>query len=141
MKRKHPIPTVDAIILHYEKGKFQGIVLVERKFEPKGMALPGGLAEYGESLEECVKREAKEETGLTINIIKQLHTYSNPKRDKRFHSISTVFLATGRGKLKAGDDAKGVKVYSLKEIPKRLCFDHRKILKDSLKEIKKEIEK
>lgn len=133
-----PLIAVDAIILLFEKKKFKGIILVERKFEPKGLAFPGGIVEYGETLEECVKREVEEETSLKIKIVKQLHTYSDPKRDKRFHCIGTAFLAKASGKPKAGDDAKKTIIYSLNKIPK-LCFDHNKILRDSMKEIKKAI--
>lgn len=125
-----PFVAVDALIKHYEKKKLAGIVLVERKNPPKGWALPGGFVDYGETLEQAVKREAREETGLKIKIIRQLHTYSNPKRDPRIHCISVAFLCKASGKLKHGSDAKKVKVFPLNRLPK-LAFDHKKMVSDS----------
>jgi O-acetyl-ADP-ribose deacetylase (regulator of RNase III)/ADP-ribose pyrophosphatase YjhB (NUDIX family) len=124
-----PFTTVDVII---EIGG--GVVVIQRSNPPFGWALPGGFVDYGESLEEAVVREAKEETNLDITDIKQLHTYSDPKRDARFHTISTVFIAKAKGTPKAGDDAAGVKVVSLKDIEDYdFAFDHKEILRDYLK--------
>jgi len=126
---RNPFPTVD-VIIEYE-GK---IVLIERKNPPYGYALPGGFVDYGETLEECAKREAKEETGLEIEDLELLSCYSDPKRDPRFHTITTVFVAKGKGTLKAGDDAKRAFLVPIDQIPwDKLCFDHGKILKDYLK--------
>ncbi|MBU0636098.1 NUDIX hydrolase [Candidatus Micrarchaeota archaeon] len=129
LKNKYPFPTVDAVIKYSENGKFKGLVLVERKFPPYGWAFPGGFVEQGESLETAVAREAIEETGLKIKIEKQFHTYSQPKRDPRIHTISTVFICSASGKIKRGSDAKNARVFALQEIPK-LCFDHADILAD-----------
>ncbi len=129
LQNKYPFPAVDAVIKYFENEKFKGIVLVERKFPPLGWAFPGGFVEQGESLESAVVREAKEETGLDIEIEKQFHTYSEPKRDPRIHTISTVFICKASGKIQSGSDAKNVKLFSLEKTPK-LCFDHEKILDD-----------
>ncbi|MDD5432702.1 MAG: NUDIX hydrolase [Candidatus Omnitrophica bacterium] len=124
-----PFVTVDAII--EINGK---IVVIERSNPPFGYALPGGFVDYGESLEDAVTREAKEETGLKLLNLKQFHTYSNPYRDPRFHTIGTVFTAKGKGKPKAGDDACGLRLVSPKEIGKlTFAFDHKKIIQDYLK--------
>jgi len=123
-----PYLTVDAII---ELPK--GIVLIQRSNPPFGWALPGGFVDYGESLEDAVKREAKEETNLDLTEIKQFHTYSDPQRDPRFHTVGTVFIAKAKGTPKAGDDAAGLKIVPLSEIEKLdLAFDHKKILQDYL---------
>ena len=123
-----PYVTVDAII-----EVSGGIVIIQRKNPPFGWALPGGFVDYGESLEEAVKREAKEETNLDLTEIRQLHTYSNPSRDPRFHTIGTVFIAQAKGKPKAGDDAGDLKVIKLSQIEKlEFAFDHKKILQDYL---------
>lgn len=106
-----------------------GIVLVKRKFPPIGWALPGGHVDLDETLEDAVIREAKEETGLDIRLERQLHTYSDPARDKRNHIITTVFVADAKGDMRAGDDAEEVAVFSLDSIPK-LEFDHNRILID-----------
>lgn len=124
-----PFTTVDAII---EIGG--GIVLIQRSNPPFGFALPGGFVAYGESLEEAVKREAKEETSLDLEDLKQFHTYSQPGRDPRFHTIATVFIAKGKGKPRAGDDAAGLKVVKLSEMQNLdFAFDHKNILQDYLK--------
>jgi len=130
---RNPIPTVDIIIEIRDC-----IVLIKRKNPPFGWAIPGGFVEYGESLEETAYREAKEETGLEVTDLKQLHTYSEPERDPRYHTVSTVFIANGKGRLKAGTDADDVRLFDLKKIPKNLVFDHGKILDDYLNH-KKEI--
>jgi O-acetyl-ADP-ribose deacetylase (regulator of RNase III)/ADP-ribose pyrophosphatase YjhB (NUDIX family) len=128
-----PFTTVDAIIEipASPAGGEHGIVVIERKNPPFGWALPGGFVDYGESLEEAVKREAKEETDLDLTELKQFHTYSEPDRDPRFHTIGTVFIAKGKGKPKAGDDAGGLKIINLSEVEGLdFAFDHKKILKD-----------
>jgi ADP-ribose pyrophosphatase YjhB (NUDIX family) len=123
-----PFTTVDAII--EVKG---GIVVIERPNPPFGFALPGGFVDCGESLEEAVAREAKEETGLKLYNVRQFHTYSDPKRDPRFHTIGTVFIAKAKGRPKAGDDAAALRVVKLRDISKmKFAFDHAKILKDYL---------
>ncbi|MDD5692602.1 MAG: NUDIX hydrolase [Candidatus Omnitrophica bacterium] len=112
----------------------EGIVVIQRSNPPFGWALPGGFVDYGESLEDAVVREAKEETNLDLIGVKQFHTYSDPQRDPRFHTVGTVFIAKGKGKPKAGDDAAGLKVVKLSEIEKlEFAFDHKKIIQDYLK--------
>jgi len=75
-ERKHPVPTVDLIIEIALLSGRTGLVLIERKNPPYGWALPGGLVEYGETLEQAAVREAKEETSLEVRLIQQFHTYS-----------------------------------------------------------------
>ncbi len=129
-EHKNPIPTVDIIIeIQREDGK-EGIVLIKRKNPPHGWAIPGGFVDYGESLEEAAVREAKEETSLDIQLKKQLHTYSDPDRDPRQHTISTVFVASARGRPKAEDDAQEIGIFTKEEINFSLAFDHNKILTD-----------
>jgi len=124
-----PFVTVDAIIEIDD-----GIVLIQRSNPPFGLALPGGFVDYGESLEEAVIREAKEETDLDLEGVRQFHTYSEPDRDPRFHTIGTVFIAKANGKPKAGDDAASLRIVKLSEIKNLdFAFDHKKILQDYLK--------
>lgn len=124
-----PYATVDVII--ELRG---GLVLIERSNPPYGLALPGGFVDYGETLEDAVIREAKEETNLELESLKQFHAYSDPVRDPRFHTISTVFTAEGKGTPKSGDDAKALKVIPRKDLLKfNYAFDHKKIIEDYLK--------
>ena len=122
---KNPIPTVDIII--ELKG---GVVLIKRKNLPEGWALPGGFVDYGETLEYAAAREAKEETGLDIKLIRQFHTYSDPRRDPRHHTITTVYVAKAQGTAIAGDDAKEAGVFQKEALPDKIAFDHKEILND-----------
>ena len=125
-----PFTTVDVII----EIEPDAIVVIERSNPPFGLALPGGFVDYGESLEDAVVREAKEETDLDLSDLKQFHTYSEPDRDPRFHTIGTVFLAKAKGKPQAGDDAKGLKIVKLSEVKDLdFAFDHKKIIQDYIK--------
>lgn len=131
---KKPFPTVDIVIEVERDDGGPGIVLIERKNPPYGWALPGGFVDYGESLEKAAVREAKEETSLDIELLKQLHTYSDPGRDPRFHTITTVYLAKAKGRPRAQDDAKNIGVFTMEDRPRPLAFDHEKILVDYLKD-------
>lgn len=123
-----PYVTTDIIIEMPE-----GIILIERSNPPFGWALPGGFVDRGESLETAARREAKEETGLDLDDLKQFHTYSDPSRDQRFHTVTTVFTARGVGAPMAGDDAKGLKVIALSDLRNyRYAFDHNQVIDDYL---------
>ncbi|MFH1612949.1 MAG: macro domain-containing protein [bacterium] len=125
---KYPLPTVDAIIKKDDK-----IILIERKNPPFGWALPGGFVEYGESLEQAIIREVKEETNLEIETLEQFHTYSAPNRDPRFHTITTVFIVSCKGKIKAQSDAQKVNEFNFNELPENMAFDHKKVINDWMK--------
>ena len=121
----NPSPTVDTII-----EVAGGIILIERGNEPFGWALPGGFVDYGETLEQAAVREALEETSLAIHNLRLLGCYSDPSRDPRQHTISTVYVAQGEGTARAGDDAANISVFPPDALPQPLCFDHAKILQD-----------
>jgi 8-oxo-dGTP diphosphatase len=121
---RNPTPTVDIII---EIGA--QIVLIERKNPPYGWALPGGFVDYGESYEAAALREAEEETGLSVTGLRQFHTYSDPGRDPRQHTASTVFIAQATGQPQAGDDAGKAELFAEDRLP-QLAFDHGRILAD-----------
>ncbi len=131
-KPRNPVPTVDLIIEVDRPGRPAGIVLIRRKNPPFGWALPGGFVDYGESLEEAAVREAREETSLRVEILGQFHTYSDPRRDPRQHTVSTVFLAEARGEPRAADDAREARVFDPRRVEVDLAFDHRRILDDYL---------
>jgi ADP-ribose pyrophosphatase YjhB (NUDIX family) len=120
-----PAPTVDVII--ETKG---GIVLIKRKNPPYGWAIPGGFVDYGESAPHAALREAKEETGLDVRLTGLLGVYSDPGRDPRFHTISTVFTGVADGLPVGLDDAAEAGVFRLDNLPETLAFDHAKILAD-----------
>ena len=127
-----PYLTVDGIVEIYDKEeKFQGIVIIQRKNEPIGTALPGGFVDVGESVEEALKREMKEEISLDVEIQDLLGVYSDPARDRRFHTVSVVFTCKAYGEPVGADDAKEAVIVSL-DSPKlqELVFDHAKIVED-----------
>ncbi len=125
MTQRNPVPTVDIIIRQGE-----GIILIKRKNPPPGWALPGGFVDYGETLEDAAIREAQEETGLNIKNLRQFHSYSDPRRDSRQHTISTVFVADAEGTAQAGDDAGDLGVFHPGNLPEEMAFDHRQIVDD-----------
>ena len=135
---RNPFPTVDLIIEAVGPDGRRGIVLIERKNPPPGWALPGGVVDYGETLEEAARREAREETSLEVELVRQFHTYSDPARDPRKHTISTVFIARASGTPRAHDDAKEARVFGRDAIPAILAFDHRRILDDYFAALKEE---
>jgi 8-oxo-dGTP diphosphatase len=125
MNYRNPLLTVDVIIECPG-----GIVLIERRNPPLGWALPGGFVDYGESLEAAAVREAAEETSLEIRLVEQMHTYSDPGRDPRHHTVTTVFIARADGVPRAADDARDAAVFSAENLPNPIVFDHPAILKD-----------
>jgi 8-oxo-dGTP diphosphatase len=126
-----PFLTVDVLIIFNGK-----LVLIRRKNPPfqDHFALPGGFVDVGETVETAAVREAKEETGLDVELIKLLGVYSDPARDPRGHTVSVCFLAVGRGNLKAGSDASDTGLFGINEIPE-LAFDHNKIIENTRRDI------
>lgn len=134
-EHSNPVPTVDIII-----ETNNGIVLIERKNPPYGWAIPGGFVDYGESYETAAVREAQEETGLRVQLQRQFHTYSDPGRDPRMHTASTVYIATASGRPKGGDDAKRAEIFTRENLPD-LVFDHARILADYFADKEEEFRK
>ena len=124
---QNPTPTVDVII---ELADRPGtVVLIERKHTPIGWALPGGFVDRGEWVADAGVREAKEETGLDVELTELFHVYSDPARDARPHTMSPVFLARAGGAPVGSDDAPAARVFALDALPP-LVFDHATILAD-----------
>jgi len=137
MAIKTPFVAVDGIIKLYDTDEnFQGIIFIERKNPPYGIALPGGFVDIGESCEDALIREMQEEVTLDVTIESLLGVYSDPSRDERFHTVSAVYVCKAYGKPKAADDAKKVFIYKTSQVPlKSLVFDHAQILEDFIKSL------
>lgn len=132
MNRRYsgPALTVDAVWIR------GGRVLLVRRGRPPfrgSWALPGGFVEVGETVEEAVLRELREETGLVGRLERLVGVYSDPGRDPRKHTVSVVFAIRGEGgEPKAGDDAGAAAWVPLAPRP-ALAFDHERILEDALR--------
>lgn len=125
-----PLLAVDIII---EPEQTPGrILLIERLNPPYGHALPGGFVDIGETLEQAAVREALEETSMAVTLKALLGCYSDPERDPRGHTVSAVYIATGRGEPEARDDARTVQLIDPQHPPQPLAFDHALILQDYL---------
>ena len=129
MNHRNPAPTVDIIIELIDR-RDRPIVLIERKNEPMGWAIPGGFVDYGESLETAAVREAKEEVSLDVELVEQFYVYSAPDRDPRQHTLTIVFIATAKGNPAAADDAKNLGIFNQYDLPQNLCFDHDRVMND-----------
>ena len=127
---RNPIPTVD--ILVELDGHPGTLVFIERANEPRGWALPGGFVDYGEMLIDAAIREAKEEISLDVHIVELFHVYSDPTRDPRQHTMSTVFIARAAGAPVGADDAARAIVCAPSDLPGPLVFDHATIVADYL---------
>ncbi len=122
-----PSPTVDVVIaLPGDR-----VVLVRRKYPPPGWAIPGGFVDVGETLEAAAVREATEETGLDVTLVDLLYVYSDPRRDPRRHTVSTVYLGRAVGEPKGADDADEAVAFRWDALPEPLAFDHGEILRDA----------
>ena len=144
MAWRNPTPTVDVVVVR--PGTPEAVLLIRRRNPPPGWALPGGFVDEGERLAVAARREVMEETGLEVELDALLHVYSDPTRDPRKHTMSTVYV--GRVERDAapvaGDDAADVlwvEVDTLRDaldLPTPslhgapLAFDHATILADWL---------
>jgi len=87
---------------------------------------------FGLTALEMGRERRRKEQALAIErrLLGQLGTYSDPARDPRKHTISTVFIARASGTPNAGDDAGNIGIFARREIDFPLAFDHARILKD-----------
>jgi 8-oxo-dGTP diphosphatase len=127
-----PLLTVDIIILLGGK-----LVLIQRLNPPyQGQwALPGGFVDVGETVKDAATREAKEETGLDVELKELVGVFSDPNRDPRGHTVTICFTATGHGSLKASSDARDAALFDPDDLP-TLAFDHEKIIRTAAKQIR-----
>src|SRR4051794_2222665 len=126
MTQRGPRSAADALIeLPDER-----IVLIRRRNPPPGWAIPGGFIDEGESADTAAVREAREETGLEVELTELFHVYSDPDRDPRHQTLSVIFLARADGDPTGGDDAVEARAFHPNRVPYDLAFDHARILAD-----------
>ncbi len=137
MLKKMPMLVVDGVVIENNR-----VLLVGRKIPPflGHNVLPGGFVDYKETLEKAVVREVKEETGLRTKVVKFVGFYDNPERDPRGHTVSAAFLLkiTG-GKIRGSSETKNVAFHHLNKLPDKMGFDHKKMVKDALKMLRKRV--
>jgi 8-oxo-dGTP diphosphatase len=141
-KHPHPAVTVDGVVFGFDETDLK-LLLIQRELEPfKGKwALPGGFVRMEEDLEEAVRRELADETGITRLYLEQLYSFGDPKRDPRERVISIAYYALVKladHKLRAASDAVDVAWFPVAELPK-LAFDHEKIVEVALKRLKAKV--
>ena len=129
---KYPRPsvTVDVVIVTHEAQP--RVLLIRRKADPFAgtWAIPGGFVDPDETLAAAAARELREETGVEAIDLEQLAAFGDPGRDPRGWTISVAFLArvAAGTTATAADDAASVGWHRLDKLPKKLAFDHDKIL-------------
>lgn len=134
MNVETPKLAVDVICYHPLKKE---IVLIQRKYPPLGMALPGGFVDVGETVEDAAKREMKEELNLDLSNLRFVGIYSDPARDPRRHVVSIAYVSYFVGTPVAGDDAKSFVMKSVDDVLRnldQLAFDHAHIIQDAVRQ-------
>lgn len=131
---------VDAVVFGYDAEEGVSVLLIKRKFEPfqKSWALPGGLVKEDESLEEAVRRELREESGIDVTYLEQLYSFGQPDRDPRNRVVSITYYGLVRPKdyqLSAQTDAEDVAWFNIHKLPK-LAFDHKQIVEMAIKRLR-----
>jgi 8-oxo-dGTP diphosphatase len=135
---------VDAIVFGYSKNDGVSVLLIKRKYEPfkNCWAIPGGFVLENESLEDAVKRELHEETGVEVNYLEQLYSFGEPNRDPRQRVISIAYFAlvnsTHFSALKASTDAEEAQWFPINKLP-ALAFDHKKILQVAIERVRAKV--
>jgi ADP-ribose pyrophosphatase YjhB (NUDIX family) len=121
-------PILSACIIIERDGKF---LLINRS-DGLGYTIPGGIVRYRETLEQCVLREAQEETGYNVTITSIVGIYSSPKRDPRLRAVSIAY----KGSIISGEeqDSKEGKTcwHTTGDVFGHMAFDCELMLKDYL---------
>lgn len=130
-----PMAVADCVAI-----KNNSVLLVKRAYPPfKGVwCLPGGFMDNDETIEETALRELEEETGAKGRIISLVGVYSGPKRDPRCNTLDAAYLieivsSTGRRDKESSD----MRFFPFNKLPKRMGFDHSRIIKDAIKILRK----
>ena len=130
--------TVDAVVFGLDDADLK-VLLIQRGQEPfiGRWALPGGFVHVDETLDQAVRRELQEETGLTKVFLEQLYTIGGLDRDPRERVVTVAYYALVRmsdHRVQAATDASNAAWFALDDLP-RLAFDHEAIIDQGLKRL------
>lgn len=124
--------TVDVLVINKNTNE---ILLIKRLNEPYKdyWALPGGFVDENEDLEQAARRELFEETNVETSEMTQVGAFGKPNRDPRGHMVSIAYQTylIENQIVKAKDDAKEIRWFSIKNLPE-LAFDHLEIINSIL---------
>jgi 8-oxo-dGTP diphosphatase len=131
--------TVDAVVFRKNGNKLE-VLLIQRKHTPFAgkWALPGGFVDMDETVEQAVVRELEEETGLKMENLQQLFTFSEIGRDPRGRTVSVTFFgitSMHNSLVKGGDDAKDAQWFTIDQLPE-LAFDHIRAVEMAISKLK-----
>ena len=121
-------PLLGAGIVIEQDGKF---LLIDRS-DGLGYTIPGGIVRHRETVEQCVLREAREETGYVVNITGLVGIYSSLKRDPRFRAVAIAYKGSIVGGTPHGSSEGEPCWRSPDEVFGRMAFDCESMLKDYL---------
>ena len=112
------------------------ILLIKRHTVPFSgyWALPGGRVDSGETVEQTIVREVKEETGLDVAVMRKIDEYHEQgvQYSVEYDYYPACFLVkTVGGKIKKQErEIEEIKLFSLNEVPEALAFEHALMIKD-----------
>ena len=129
-----PRSTADVLCYRFREQTLE-VLLVQRKYDPfqHHWAIPGGFVEPDETIGEAAKRELEEETGLSLEQLRQFQSYGGPDRDPRGPVLTVCYvglLRPGHASAEAASDAEDTKWHDAHD-PPELAFDHERILSDA----------
>ena len=159
-KFERPSVTADIVIFTLDSSDELNILLIKRGGFPYKdcWAIPGGFLEAGkESIDEAAARELRTETNIDNVYLKQLYTFGDPGRDPRTTVLSVAYTALvpkHKLNIKAGDDAKEAKLFTIKYdvngiiftnenkviFESDLAFDHAEIIKMAITRLRNRID-
>jgi 8-oxo-dGTP diphosphatase len=128
---RHPTLSVGMIPVYPD-----GRIVLARRVDSDRFAVPGGIVDWGETIEEAAKRELEEETGLEwVRTIRLVGVYSSPARDPRTHSVNVALALEVRGDPSIRDplEISEIHAFAPADIPYDfLAFDGEQQLRDYL---------
>ena len=132
----HPAVTVDVVVFTTRDDDLK-VLLIRRGREPfKDIwALPGGIIDIDEGLEQAARRELKEETGVDVVDLQQVGAFGDPDRDPRERVITVAYYAMipfDQLRVEASSDASDAKLFSVNDLPELAC-DHALILQRAVR--------